>query len=120
MPYSETFDASSGIPAGWSLSGFELSSSVPRSSPHCILARGNMAIQSVSTDELDPIPTDTTYSRTLNREDRFSADYRWRFTAAPDPDLDLAFITGFEYETEGFDQKSGLNSSNKDFQPNSH
>ncbi len=53
-PFTESFDRTDILPDGWAVSGFELSTSVPRSSPNCLLARGNMVVQTLITAAIDP------------------------------------------------------------------
>jgi hypothetical protein len=55
FPYSEGFDntVAPNLPSGWSLNGFVDTSSTSRSSPNCILAKGNTVAKTLITPAFD-------------------------------------------------------------------
>ncbi len=84
FPYSENFDASSSLPAQWSVEGFKDTTTSPKSKPNCIYAKGNKILcilTSPAFDFTNSIPDKITFweSRT-----KTAVSYRLRVSVSTD------------------------------------
>ncbi|MCU0454463.1 MAG: lamin tail domain-containing protein [Bacteroidetes bacterium] len=53
FPYLESFDQSSSPPSQWTVVGWTVSTTSPRSSPHCLSATGNTQTRTIATPPVD-------------------------------------------------------------------
>ena len=84
FPWTEHFDSLASLPGGWTAGGFVLSTSTPRTPPHCLSATGNTSekeVWSVPIDLRQRVPVLLTF---WERRSPTAAAYRLEVSAQSD------------------------------------